>query len=346
MAKKSQFLSSMPFNGLPEGRYVVPLVRMNGHEVDIGQGQVIPNQFIEPPIITFDVATGILTIGGRSIDLGEQDRFYTDCKAVLIGSMTPLVTCSNLTEIIEASTANTIPSGLRLQTANNLFSGLNIKLNENSGSSGLYLSNSGLAVHALDTFNLIKQYTDVEYITGLQAVGLIESLVPSIVQSQVTDQLVAGNNITITPVGNQLVIASTSTATAVTSNTLNISGANLISSVNGVPGVLPISSLVAALPKRKWVDQSANRLSDVYYLNAKNTELDVLLIVNNLLLTVFTCGFRILQSGETIEIVTHLLAVGTGEIERIQLSIPPGCLYRFDTISDPFSPVWLELAEQ
>jgi hypothetical protein len=256
MTKSSRFLDPDKFNGLPVGRYVVPLVRVNGHDTDIGQGQVIPNKFIEPPNLTFDIATGILTIGGRSIDLGEQDRFYVDCRAAAIASMTPLVTCSNLSEIIDATVAGL--SGLKLQTPGNIFSGIQIRLGTNeAGPSGLSINNTGLVLHPQDAFNLIKEFTDVAYITGAQAVLLIQNLAPGLVNTELTNRFTAGANMSIVfAPGGEIVFSSSAPSGTVSSNTLvpvprtYISDAgdggsklNILSSVNGVQAELTSEQL-------------------------------------------------------------------------------------------------------
>jgi hypothetical protein len=259
MTTPSRFLDSSKFNGLPEGRYVVPVVRVNGHETDIGQGQVIPAEFLEPHQLTFDQATGILTIGGRSIDLGEQDRFYIDCKSAPILNMTNLVTCSNLTEIIDASTDPEIDSGLKLQTPGNMFSGIKIRLHSTANTpSGLRLSAEGIAIASLDVFNLLKQYLDIEYTTPTSVATIINSIVPAIVTNQLETKLTAGTNIQITLApGGEIVISSTAPVGTVTSVTLTAAPStpdlipgtftsfqskqiNLVAFVNGVQGTLPI----------------------------------------------------------------------------------------------------------
>jgi hypothetical protein len=251
MANTPRFLSSPRFSGIPEGRYVVPVVRINGHDTDIGQGQLIPNAFIEPPSLSFDVTTGILTIGGRSVDLGEQDRFYVDCRNADIASMTPLVTRANLVDILDASTADTVASGLKFGSGTNIFSGINIKLNSTpSTPSGLYLSNLGLAINALDAFNLIREFTDIIYTTPASVQTIVNSNISFQVLTELQNRLVAGPNINIVfAPGGEIVISSTASGGTVTANALvpvpriyvADSGAtgqklNILSSVNGIEG--------------------------------------------------------------------------------------------------------------
>ena len=224
-------------------RFVRPVVRINGHETDMGPGQLIPNCYLEPASMTFDPLTSILTVGGRSVFLGEnQDTRYLDANGVLVPGETKLVTLSNLMEMLQVTSS--IASGLMLVSASSLPGGISIKLDIGVDiPSGLRLSTAGLAIHATDAFNLIQPIADGRY----AQIGNIPT----------GPQLVAGYNITLTPIpGNQLVISANISQGTVTSVTLNPwsityladSGAtgkkvHLLASVNGVEGELTPNQL-------------------------------------------------------------------------------------------------------
>lgn len=128
-----------PLPGVPCGRVTVPLVRVNGQIQDLNAGGFIPNQFIEPPFLSYDPNSGFLNVGGRFVKINEGTNMaQSDCHGQQIGPCTPIMTCPNFAEIIGAST------GVGFKSPTNPFAGLTIFLKENSG---LVLDNGGLGIN-------------------------------------------------------------------------------------------------------------------------------------------------------------------------------------------------------
>lgn len=128
-----------PLPGVPCGRVTVPLVRINGQIQDLNAGGFIPNQFIEPPFLSYDPNSGFLNVGGRFVKINEGTNMaQSDCHGQQIGPCTPIMTCPNFAEIIGAST------GVGFKNPTNPFAGLTIFLKENSG---LVLDNGGLGIN-------------------------------------------------------------------------------------------------------------------------------------------------------------------------------------------------------
>ena len=128
-----------PLPGVPCGRVAVPLVRVNGQIQDLNAGGFIPNQFIEPPFLSYDPNSGFLNVGGRFVKINEGTNMaQSDCHGQQIGPCTPIMTCTNFAEIIGAST------GVGFKNPTNPFAGLTIFLKENSG---LVLDNGGLGIN-------------------------------------------------------------------------------------------------------------------------------------------------------------------------------------------------------
>lgn len=133
--------------GVPVGRVVVPLVRVNGQVQDLNAGGFIGNQFLEPPHMSWDPQEGILNIGGRFIKLTGMAMSYSDCHGMPVTPCTPLMTCKNFAEIIDAST------GIGFKDPNNPFAGLTIFLAPNSG---LIVNNNGLKIDAAAVCQMLK----------------------------------------------------------------------------------------------------------------------------------------------------------------------------------------------
>lgn len=123
--------------GVPVGRVRIPLVRVNGQIQDLGPGSVISNNFVEPPKVSWDSRNSILNVGGRFVKLQGMNTMYGDCHGNAINACTPLMTCLNFSEIVNAST------GVGFKNANNPFAGLTVFLAPNSG---LTLNNNGLSM--------------------------------------------------------------------------------------------------------------------------------------------------------------------------------------------------------
>lgn len=133
--------------GVPVGRVTVPLVRVNGQIQDLNAGGYIGNQFLEPPHMSWDPQEGILNIGGRFIKLTGMAMSYSDCHGMPVTPCTPLMTCKNFADIINAST------GLGFKDPNNPFAGLTIFLAPNSG---LIVNNNGLKIDAAAVCQMLK----------------------------------------------------------------------------------------------------------------------------------------------------------------------------------------------
>jgi len=131
------FQYPQPSYGVPVGRVVVPLVRVNGQVQDLNAGGFIPNQFVEPPQMSWNAQTGTLNIGGRFLKLTGLNAMYSDCKGQTISPCTPVMTCANFAEIINAS------SGVGFKTPSNPFAGLTIIVKNGSG---LTIDNAGLGL--------------------------------------------------------------------------------------------------------------------------------------------------------------------------------------------------------
>lgn len=128
-----------PLPGVPCGRVAVPLVRINGQIQDLNAGGFIPNQFIEPPFLSYDPNSGFLNVGGRFVKINEGTNMAQyDCHGQQIGPCTPIMTCTNFAEIIGAST------GVGFKNPANAFAGLTIFLKEGSG---LVLDGGGLGIN-------------------------------------------------------------------------------------------------------------------------------------------------------------------------------------------------------
>lgn len=113
--------------GVPVGRVLVPLVRINGQIQDLNAGGYIGNQFIEPPKMSWDQSNGILNVGGRYVKLRTSAMLLSDCHGNTIDPCSNVLTCSNWAEIINAST------GIVFKDPHNPFAGLIFKLPEDSG---------------------------------------------------------------------------------------------------------------------------------------------------------------------------------------------------------------------
>lgn len=136
--------------GVPVGRVVVPLVRVNGQVQDLNVGNFISNQFLEPPHVSWDPMHGTLNIGGRFVKLtGVGSMMYSDCHGQTISPCTPVMTCANFAEIINAST------GVGFKVSANPFAGLTVILRQDSG---LVLDNGGLGINWTALCNYISQH--------------------------------------------------------------------------------------------------------------------------------------------------------------------------------------------
>lgn len=134
----SIFKQHSPLPGIPVGRKVVPLVRVNGQVQDLNAGGYIQNGYLEPPSLSWNPTHGILEVGGRYVKLtGVGDMMYSDCHGQVVSPCTPIMTCGNFAEIIGAST------GVGFKTPQNPFAGLTVILRANSG---LLLDNGGLGL--------------------------------------------------------------------------------------------------------------------------------------------------------------------------------------------------------
>lgn len=134
----SIFKQHSPLPGIPVGRKVVPLVRVNGQVQDLNAGGYIQNGYLEPPSLSWNPTHGILEVGGRYVKLtGVGDMMYSDCRGQVVSPCTPIMTCGNFAEIIGAST------GVGFKTPQNPFAGLTVILRANSG---LLLDNGGLGL--------------------------------------------------------------------------------------------------------------------------------------------------------------------------------------------------------
>ena len=136
--------------GVPVGRVVVPLVRVNGQVQDLNVGNFISNQFLEPPHVSWDPMHGTLNIGGRFVKLtGVGSMMYSDCHGQTISPCTPVMTCANFAEIINAST------GVGFKVSANPFAGLTVILRQDSG---LVLDNGGLGINWTALCNYVSQH--------------------------------------------------------------------------------------------------------------------------------------------------------------------------------------------
>jgi len=144
----SPFSHTPTIPGVPRGRKIVPLVRVNGQIQDVNAGMHVPNAFIEPPHIHWDAANGILNVGGRFVKLtGVGNMVHSDCHGQAIGACTAIMTCPNFSEIIGAST------GLDFKNSANPFAGLTVVLRANSL---LVLDNGGVGVDAAAVCNSVE----------------------------------------------------------------------------------------------------------------------------------------------------------------------------------------------
>ena len=114
--------------GVPVGRKILPLVRVNGQVQELQNGAYIPNQYVEPPHVQWDPIHQILNIGGRYVKLeGVGGMMYSDCKGQTLGPCVPVLSCPNFAEIIAAST------GVGFKNPSNPFAGLTVILRPQSG---------------------------------------------------------------------------------------------------------------------------------------------------------------------------------------------------------------------
>lgn len=123
--------------GVPAGRVVVPLVRVNGQVQDLNAGGYIGSQFVEPPNMCWDAGNGILNIGGRYLKLRTGNMILSDCHGNTIDPCSHIMTCSNFAEIISSST------GIVFKDPTNPFAGLVLEL---APDSGLILDEGGLRI--------------------------------------------------------------------------------------------------------------------------------------------------------------------------------------------------------
>lgn len=114
--------------GVPVGRKILPLVRVNGQVQELQNGAYISNQYVEPPHVQWDPIHQILNIGGRYVKLeGVGGMMYSDCKGQTLGPCVPVLSCPNFAEIIAAST------GVGFKNPANPFAGLTVLLRPQSG---------------------------------------------------------------------------------------------------------------------------------------------------------------------------------------------------------------------